>query len=134
MEKNKCEVGVKITLKEPDDFLKIKETLTRIGIASKTSKTLYQSCHILHKQGNYYIVHFLELFFLDGKAANISDDDFRRRNTIASLLNKWGLCDIENMSDIDLTVPTAEIKIVPFKEKKDWSLIAKYTLGTKKNL
>lgn len=134
MENKKHDVGVKITLKDPDAFLIVKETLTRIGIPSKNSKTLYQSCHILHKGGNYSIVHFLELFILDGKATSISDDDFRRRNAIAKLLHTWGLCVIENMEDVEITVPLNEIKIVSFKDKKDWALIPKYSLGTKKNL
>lgn len=132
MEKKKTEyanVGVLITLDKPDHFLVIKETLTRLGIASKKSKTLYQSCHVLHRQGQYYIVHFLELFLLDGKESNFSDDDFKRRNTIAKLLQQWKLCTITNPESVELTVPISEIKIVPHKEKQTWSLISKYTIG-----
>lgn len=135
MENKKIEftdIGVLITIDKPDHFLLLKETLTRIGIASKKSKTLYQSCHVLHRRGEYRIVHFLELFQYDGKTANFSDDDFRRRNTIAKLLDQWKLCTVTNKADIELTVPTSDIKIVPHKEKGDWSLISKYTVGAKK--
>lgn len=129
------DVGIEIKLKTPDSFLILKESLSRIGIASKTSKTLYQSCHILHRSGKYFIVHFLELFALDGKETSISDDDYRRRNTIVKMLGDWKLCEIINKSELEFLVPTAEIKIVPHKEKKNWSLIAKYTIGQrKKNL
>lgn len=126
--------GIEISLKEPDSFLIAKETLTRLGLASKKSKTLFQTAHILHKQGKYYLVHFKELFRLDHKEADITEDDYRRRNTIAKLLHQWGLCKVLNMTDLEFLVPVSEIKIVPHKEKKDWSLIAKYSIGTKKNL
>lgn len=132
MNAEKLKHGIEILLPTPDSFLVIKETLTRIGIASKKSKTLYQTAHILHKQGRYFILHFLELFLHDGKTANFSDDDFRRRNTIAKLLDQWKLCTVTNKADIELTVPTSDIKIVPHKEKGDWALISKYTVGAKK--
>ncbi len=122
-------IGVEIELKTPDDFLKIRETLSRIGIQSKTSKTLYQSCHILHKRGKYAILQFKELFKLDGKFADISEDDYRRRNSIARLLSLWGLCTIVNKKDIEFLAEPGDIKIVPYKEKKDWALIQKYTIG-----
>ncbi len=125
-------IGVEIELKTPDDFLKIRETLSRIGIQSKTSRTLYQSCHILHKRGLYYICTFKELFLLDGKQAEISEDDYRRRNSIAKLISTWGLCSIINKKDIEFLAEPGEIKIVPYKEKKDWMLIAKYTIGKKR--
>jgi hypothetical protein len=135
MKEQKPSVGVEITLDKPDSFLLIKETLTRIGIPSKKNKTLFQTCHILHKQGKYYIVHFKELFLLDGKTADISEDDYRRRNTISKFLGQWGLCAVLNKADIEFLSSVSEIKIVPFKEKKEWSLIAKYTLGNRtKNL
>lgn len=135
MENKKIEfndIGVLVTLDKPDHFLLLKETLTRMGVASKKSKTLYQSCHVLHKRGEYRIVHFLELFLLDSKTANLSDDDFKRRNTIAKLLDQWKLCTIVDKLDVELTVPISEIKIVPHKEKREWSLISKYTVGAKK--
>ena len=125
-------VGVKVTLKNPDDFLKIKETLTRIGISSRKEKKLFQSCHILHKRGNYYIVHFLEMFILDGKETSLSDDDLRRRNCIAYLLQEWGLLKIEKADSDEPRCSVSQIKIVPFKEKRDWALVSKYTIGTKK--
>lgn len=134
MENKKIEftdIGVPITITKPDHFLLIKETLTRIGIASKKSKTLYQSAHILHRRGEYRIVHFLELFVYDGKTANLIDDDYRRRNTIAKLLHQWKLCSLVNKADVEFTVPTSDIKIVPHKEKSEWSLISKYTVGGK---
>jgi hypothetical protein len=134
MKEQRPQVGIEIVLAAPDDFLKIKETLTRIGIPSKKNKTLYQTCHILHKQGKYSIVHFKELFLLDGKDADISEDDFRRRNTIAKFLAQWHLCSISNAADVEFLLPASEIKIVTFKEKKEWTLLAKYTLGAKKNL
>lgn len=134
MKEQKPSVGIEIALDKPDSFLLIKETLTRIGIPSKKNKTLFQTCHILHKQGRYFIVHFKELFLLDGKTADISEDDFRRRNTITKFLNQWNLCSILNKSDIEFLSSVSEIKIVPFKEKKEWTLIAKYTLGNKKKL
>ncbi len=124
---------VECTLKEPDDFLKIRETLTRIGVASRKDKTLFQSCHILHKQGRYFIVHFKELFALDGKPTNFSENDQARRNTIANLLSEWGLIllvDSERTSE--LTVPLNQLKILAYKEKEEWSLTAKYNIGSKK--
>ena len=126
-------IGVEIILDKPDSFLLIKETLTRIGIPSKRNKTLFQTCHILHKQGKYAIVHFKELFLLDGKDADISEDDFRRRNTISKFLLQWGLCEILDKSDIEFLTDPSEIKIIPFKEKKEWTLLAKYTIGNKRN-
>ena len=124
---------VECTLKEPDDFLKIRETLTRIGVASRKDKTLFQSCHILHKQGRYFIVHFKELFALDGKPTNFSENDQARRNTIANLLSEWGLIllvDSERTSE--LTVPLNQLKILAYKEKEDWTLTAKYNIGSKR--
>lgn len=129
-EKLKC--GVRIFLGAPDDFLKIKETLTRIGVKSNKGNLLYQSCHILHKRGEYYIIHFKELFILDSKVSDFSDDDFRRRNTIAKLLCQWGLCDIADKNNVELTVPISEIAIIPFKEKKNFELVSKYTVGSRK--
>lgn len=122
---------VQITLKESDDFLKVKETLTRIGVASKKNNTLYQSCHILHKQGKYYIVHFKELFALDGKPSDINEDDVSRRNTIAKLLAEWGLLGIVNPSIVEPADSMSSIKIIPFSQKKDWNLVAKYNIGKK---
>lgn len=125
--------GVEIRLGEEDDFLKIRETLTRIGVASRKDKTLYQSCHILHKQGRYAIVHFKELFELDGKPSNFSDEDKGRRNTIAKLLEDWGLIKIVNPEAAkDPISPLSQIKILPFKEKDEWTLVAKYNIGRKK--
>lgn len=125
--------GVEIRLGEEDDFLKIKETLTRIGVASRKDKTLYQSCHILHKQGRYVILHFKELFELDGKASNFSDEDKGRRNTIAKLLQDWDLIKIVEPESIKKPLATLnQIKILPFKEKNEWSLVAKYTIGKRK--
>jgi hypothetical protein len=124
--------GVEIKIGEEDDFLKIKETLTRIGVASKKDKTLYQSCHILHKQGRYAIVHFKELFELDGKSSNFSEEDKARRNAITKLLDDWGLVRIVDTKQINPTAPLNQIKILPFKEKKEWDLVAKYSIGTKK--
>ena len=121
------EALVEIKLKQPDDFLKVKETLTRIGVASKKDKTLYQSCHILHKQSRYYIVHFKELFMLDGKPSNFSDNDAARRNTIVNLLAEWDLIQV-----VDNVVPINQLKIISFKEKDDWNLVAKYNIGNKK--
>ena len=124
---------VEISLLEQEDFLKIKETLTRIGVASKKDNTLYQSCHILHKQSKYYIVHFKELFVLDGKPSNFSDDDKARRNTISTLLEQWGLLKIVRPEYIaDLMAPISQIKIISHKEKDDWQLVAKYNIGRKK--
>ena len=122
---------VQITLKESDDFLKVKETLTRIGVASKKNNTLYQSCHILHKQGKYYIVHFKELFALDGKPSDINEDDLSRRNTIAKLLAEWGLVSIVSPSIVEPADSMSSIKIIPFSQKKDWNLVAKYNIGKK---
>lgn len=125
---------IEIILPEPDNFLKIKETLTRIGVASKKEKTLYQSCHILHKQGKYYLVHFKELFLLDGKKSNFSDDDKARRNTIANLLHEWELLDLVDEEKSKFPVaPLNQIKIISHKEKADWILVAKYTVGKKPN-
>jgi len=124
--------GVEITLTSPDDFLKIKETLTRIGVKSKRENILYQSCHILHKRGSYYILHFLELFKIDGKEALFDDNDERRRNTITKLLSQWGMCKIVSVSNVEFTVPVSEVTIIPYKEKKNYQLVAKYTVGGKK--
>ena len=127
------EALVEIKLKQPDDFLKVKETLTRIGVASKKDKTLYQSCHILHKQSRYYIVHFKELFMLDGKPSNFSDNDAARRNTIVNLLAEWDLIQVVDTDKVkDNVVPINQLKIISFKEKDDWNLVAKYNIGNKK--
>lgn len=124
---------VEIRLGEEDDFLKVRETLTRIGIASRKDSTLYQSCHILHKQGKYYIVHFKELFALDGKPSNFSDEDKGRRNTIVKLLCDWGLIAVVDAEKIqDPVMPLSQIKILPFKEKNEWNLVTKYNIGRKK--
>ena len=129
---NVLENMVEVTLKEPDDFLKVRETLTRIGVASRKDKTLYQSCHILHKQGKYYIVHFKELFALDGKPTNFSENDEARRNTITNLMEEWGLVDIVNSDkSVDPVVPLNQLKIISFKEKPEWTLTAKYNIGKK---
>ena len=121
---------VEIRLKHPDDFLKIRETLSRIGIASKREKKLYQSCHILHKQGKYYLVHFKELFKLDGKPTNIDENDIGRRNSIVDLLRQWNLIDIVDESRIEEPkVPLSQIKILSFKEKDEWKLTTKYNIG-----
>lgn len=122
---------LEVTLPEPDNFLKVRETLTRIGIASRKDKTLYQSCHILHKQGRYFIVHFKELFALDGKEANITTGDVERRNTIANLLSDWGLLKIVEPARAEQRVSLSQIKVVSFKEKNEWDLIAKYSIGKK---
>ena len=121
---------LEVTLKEPDDFLKVRETLSRIGVASRKERTLYQSCHILHKQGRYFIVHFKELFALDGKETNLSENDIARRNTIANLLNDWGL--IEVKGNIEPMAPLSQIKILSFREKDEWTLETKYNIGKKK--
>ena len=124
---------IECILKEPDDFLKVRETLTRIGVASRKDKILYQSCHILHKQGRYFIVHFKELFALDGKPTNFSENDQARRNTIANLLAEWGLIKLINPEEIsELVVPLNQLKILAFKEKELWELTAKYNIGSKK--
>ena len=124
---------VECILEEPDDFLKVRETLTRIGVASRKDKILYQSCHILHKQGRYFIVHFKELFALDGKPTNFSENDQARRNTIANLLAEWGLIKLINPEEIsELVVPLHQLKILAFKEKDLWELTAKYNIGSKK--
>ena len=120
---------LEVTLKEPDDFLKIRETLSRIGVASRKEKKLYQSCHILHKQGRYYIVHFKELFALDGKQTNLSENDIARRNTISKLLKDWGL--VELKGEIEPIAPLSQIKIISFKEKNEWTLETKYNIGKK---
>ncbi|MBT6938467.1 MAG: translational repressor RegA, partial [Candidatus Marinimicrobia bacterium] len=118
---------IECTLKEPDDFLKIRETLTRIGVASRKDQTLYQSCHILHKQGRYFIVHFKELFALDGKPTNFSENDQARRNTIANLLSEWGLIVlVDSARTSELIVPLNQLKILAYKEKDEWTLTAKY--------
>ena len=122
---------VEIVLNEPDDFLKVRETLSRIGVASRKNKTLFQSCHILHKQGKYYIVHFKELFALDGKDTNISENDIARRNTIANLLSDWGLINVVGKSTVE-AAPLSQIKVISFKEKNEWSLETKYNIGKKK--
>ena len=121
---------LEVSLKEPDDFLKIRETLSRIGVASRKERKLYQSCHILHKQGRYYIVHFKELFALDGKETNLSDNDIARRNTIANLLRDWGL--VEVVGNSELIAPLSQIKIISFKEKDEWILETKYNIGKKR--
>ena len=121
---------LEVVLNEPDDFLKVRETLTRIGVASKKDQKLYQSCHILHKQGRYYIVHFKELFALDGKETNLSENDIARRNTIANLLKDWGL--VEVIGNSELVAPLSQIKIISFKEKDEWILETKYNIGKKR--
>jgi len=124
---------VECTLAEPDDFLKIRETLTRIGVASRKDKTLFQSCHILHKQGRYFIVHFKELFALDGKPTNFSENDQARRNTIANLLAEWGLIKLVKPDSVaNNIVPLNQLKILSYKEKDEWALTAKYNIGSKK--
>ena len=120
---------IEVRLKEDDDFLKVKETLTRIGIASRREKKLYQSCHILHKQGKYYIVHFKELFALDGKPTNLSENDIERRNTVVNLLHEWDLVEIVNPEKAQPTVSIRQMKILPFAEKPEWDLQAKYSIG-----
>ena len=122
---------LEVQLKEPDDFLKVRETLTRIGVASRKDKKLFQSCHILHKQGRYFIVHFKELFALDGKEANLTDNDVERRNTIAQLLADWGLIAIINATVAEKKAPLSQIKVLAFKEKNEWDLQAKYNIGKK---
>ena len=123
---------VEVVLGEPDDFLKVRETLTRIGVASRKEKKIYQSCHILHKQGRYYIVHFKELFALDGKKTNLSSNDVQRRNRIIQLLSAWGLITVVDVAKIEDVAPLNQIKVLSFKEKNDWTLESKYNIGRKK--
>ena len=123
---------VEITLKEPDDFLKVRETLTRIGVASRKEKKIYQSCHILHKQGKYFIVHFKELFALDGKRANLFRNDVQRRNRIAQLLSDWGLVTVVDSEKIADSAPLSQIKVLSYKDKGEWTLESKYNIGKKK--
>ena len=125
---------IEVTLNEPDDFLKVRETLTRIGVASRKEKKIYQSCHILHKQGRYYIVHFKELFALDGKSANLSINDVQRRNRIITLLSDWGLITIINSELITDVAPLNQIKVPSYKDKGDWTLETKYNIGKKKKV
>ena len=123
---------IEVTLNEPDDFLKVRETLTRIGVASRKEKKIYQSCHILHKQGRYFIVHFKELFALDGKHANLTQNDVQRRNRIIQLLSDWGLITVLNADNITDIAPLNQIKVLAYKEKNDWILETKYNIGKKK--
>ena len=120
---------LEVTLNEPDDFLKVRETLTRIGVASRKDNKLYQSCHILHKQGRYFIVHFKELFLLDGKKSNLEENDVARRNTIATLMSDWGLLSIDNRDKLQPIAPLRQIKIISFKDKDQWDLCPKYNIG-----
>jgi hypothetical protein len=120
---------LEVTLNQPDDFLKVRETLTRIGVASRKEQKLYQSCHILHKQGRYFIVHFKELFLLDGKKSNLEENDLMRRNSIATLLADWGLIDIQNKSAVIECAPLRQIKIIAYKDKEQWELCPKYNIG-----
>jgi hypothetical protein len=124
---------VEVRINNDDDFLKIRETLTRIGVASRKDKTIYQSCHILHKQGRYYIVHFKELFALDGKPSNFADEDKGRRNTIANLIAEWGLVElVDPTKSSEPVTPLSQIKVLPHREKEEWTLVAKYNIGKKK--
>ena len=123
---------VEISLNEPDDFLKVRETLTRIGVASRKEKKIYQSCHILHKQGRYFLVHFKELFALDGKHANLTTNDVQRRNRIAQLLADWGLVEVLNVEQIKDIAPLNQIKVLAYRDKGDWILETKYNIGSKK--
>ena len=123
---------LEVTIKQPDDFLKVRETLTRIGVASRKDKTLFQSCHILHKQGKYYITHFKELFALDGKHANLTLNDVQRRNRIAQLLADWGLVEVVDVEKIQQISPLNQIKVLGYKDKQDWILETKYNIGAKK--
>ena len=123
---------VEISLNEPDDFLKVRETLTRIGVASRKEKKIYQSCHILHKQGRYFLVHFKELFALDGKHANLTSNDVQRRNRIAQLLSDWGLVEVLNVEQIKDIAPLNQIKVLAYRDKGDWILETKYNIGSKK--
>lgn len=136
MEENNVEVKhwspammLEVTLNEPDDFLKVRETLTRIGVASRKDNTLFQSCHILHKQGRYFIVHFKELFLLDGKPSNLMENDLQRRNTIATLLSDWGLIELVEPNQAKDIAPLRQIKVIPFREKNQWDLCPKYNIG-----
>jgi len=122
---------LEVTIKQPDDFLKVRETLTRIGVASRKDKTLFQSCHILHKQGKYYITHFKELFALDGKNSTLTENDIQRRNTITLLLQDWNLIEVVNASLVENKAPLSQIKVLPFKEKSEWNMVAKYNIGKK---
>ena len=122
---------LEVSLNEPDDFLKIRETLTQIGVASRKDQKLFQSCHILHKQGRYFIVHFKELFLLDGKKSNLEENDIARRNTIAQLMSDWGLITIELSAKIEPLAPMRQIKIIPYREKNSWELCPKYNIGNK---
>ena len=124
---------LEVTLNEPDDFLKVRETLTRIGVASRKENKLFQSCHILHKQGRYFIVHFKELFLLDGKKSNLEENDVARRNTIAQLLCDWGLVELVSVIEVSSKAPLSQIKVLPFKEKNEWTLEPKYNIGKKGN-
>lgn len=127
------ETLVEVTIENDDDFLKIRETLTRIGVSSRKTKTIFQSCHILHKQGRYYIVHFKELFALDGKPSNFGDEDKGRRNTIANLISEWGLVKLVNPEMTKEPIaPLSQIKVLPYREKDEWNLVAKYNIGKKK--
>ena len=128
----KPDLMLEVSLNEPDDFLKVRETLTRIGVASRKEKKLYQSCHILHKQGRYYIVHFKELFALDGKHANLTPNDVQRRNRITQLLSDWGLIEVVKADSISDIAPLNQIKVLSFKEKDEWTLETKYNIGKKK--
>ena len=123
---------VEVNLKEPDDFLKVRETLTRIGVASRKEKKLYQSCHILHKKGQYYIVHFKELFALDGKKVNLSENDIQRRNRIVKLLSDWGLVEIVKETVVSDAAPLSQIKVIAYKDKGEWILESKYNIGKKR--
>ena len=123
---------VEVRLNHPDDFLKVRETLTRIGVASRGEKKLYQSCHILHKQGKYFIVHFKELFLLDGKTSDFSENDIQRRNRITKLLSEWGLVGVLNEESIEDLAPINQIKILPHRQKTEWELIPKYSIGSKR--
>ena len=124
-----ADMMVEVTLAQPDDFLKVKETLSRIGVASNKSKTLFQSCHILHKRGRYFIVHFKELFRMDGKTSNITENDVARRNTIATLLSDWGLVSLVSETHLEPVAPMRQIKVIPYRDKENWNLVVKYTIG-----
>ncbi len=130
---NEMTVGVEVNLDEPDSFLKIKETLTRIGVASRKDKKLYQSCHILHKRGKYYICHFKELFILDGKPSTLSEDDILRRNLITSLLNDWGLLNVVSLSNIEQKAAMNTVKVLAFGDKNEWTCVSKYSIGSNKH-